>query len=156
MISISTKGFTFLVGPDLRWSVVGFHGVQVSSGVFFWPYGCSLRLPSLPGGEVVDTHASPCRDCFMGSFLGGDVFHIGGGGGALACGLELPAEGTGPTYKASSFPIVVHRRWCPSGGGSFPGCSYLMESLSSLIPVLRNITHGKWFLSGGACPLTTS
>jgi hypothetical protein len=80
MISISTKGFTFLVGPDLRWSVVGFHGVQVSSGVFFWPYGCSLQLPGLPGGEVVDTHASPCRDCFMGSFLGGDVFpHRRGG-----------------------------------------------------------------------------
>jgi hypothetical protein len=43
-----------------------------------------------------------------------------------------------------------------SGGGSFKGHSYLMESFSSSIPVLQNITQGKLFLLGGAYPLAAS
>jgi hypothetical protein len=36
------------------------------------------------------------------------------------------------------------------------GYRYLMECMSSSIPVLRNITHGKSFLPSGGYPLEVS
>jgi hypothetical protein len=42
------------------------------------------------------------------------------------------------------------RRWRSSGEGRLPGLRYLMESSSSSIHELLNITHGKSFLLGGA------
>jgi hypothetical protein len=59
-------------------SIGGFHSVWVSSGVFFWPSRCSLRLLSPPGDEVDDTWVDSCRGCFVGSFLDGDVCPHGG------------------------------------------------------------------------------
>jgi hypothetical protein len=47
-------------------------------------------------------------------------------------------------------------RWWLSGEGKLPEQRYLMERLSSLVPVLLNITHGKSFLPSGACPLAES
>jgi hypothetical protein len=48
------------------------------------------------------------------------------------------------------------RRWCLSGEGKLPGWRYLMKSLSSSVPVLLNITHGKSFLPGSVYPLAES
>jgi hypothetical protein len=40
-----------------------------------------------------------------------------------------------------------------SGEQKLPGCRYLMEGLSSSLPVLQDITHCISFLPGGAHPL---
>jgi hypothetical protein len=48
------------------------------------------------------------------------------------------------------------RRWSLLGAWKLPGYRYLIESMSSLQPVLQNITHGKSFLLGGAYPLAES
>jgi hypothetical protein len=66
------------------------------------------------------------------------------------------SRGAGPTYKVPSCLVVIDRRRHLSMRGSFPGRSYLLESLSSSIPVLQDISHGKWFLPDGAYPLAAS
>jgi hypothetical protein len=60
--------------------------LESSSSIF----GCSLRLPSLPGDEVDDTRVGSYRGCFMGSFLSGDVFQHGGKVDRLAYPLHQP------------------------------------------------------------------
>jgi hypothetical protein len=57
------------MGPKLEMvssyrSVGGFHGVQISSRVFFLPLGCSLRQPSIPGDEVDGARDDSWRGCF--------------------------------------------------------------------------------------------
>jgi hypothetical protein len=73
-------------------SVGGFHGIRPSSGVFLWPFGCSLWLLGLPGDEVDDTQVGSCRGCFVGSFLGGEVYPCGGEVDGLAYPLHRPMD----------------------------------------------------------------
>jgi hypothetical protein len=79
IIYISTKGFTWPVSPDLKWSVrrgwlktsTVFESVLESSSSLS---GCSLWLPGYPGDEVDDTWVDSYRGCLVGSFLDGDIF----------------------------------------------------------------------------------
>jgi hypothetical protein len=50
-ISLSTKGFIWLVGPILRRSVEGFHSVRTCSAVFQGPSYCSSGPPRQWGGQ---------------------------------------------------------------------------------------------------------
>jgi hypothetical protein len=52
--------------------------------------GCSLRPAGLLGIKVDDAQVGACRDCFVGSFLGGDVFHVRGEVDGLAYPLHWP------------------------------------------------------------------
>jgi hypothetical protein len=75
---------------------------------------------------------------------------------ALAYGSQPPIEGTRPTYKVSSGPVVVMVGGVYRGKGSFPKCCYLMEDLSSLVPTYRMLHIVNGFLLGGAYPLAAS
>jgi hypothetical protein len=86
-----TNGSRFQMVSSLR-SVGGFHGVRASSGAFIWPPGCSLQLPGLPSDEVDDTQVGPYRGCFVGSFLGSDVFPCGGVVDGLAYTPHWPMD----------------------------------------------------------------
>jgi hypothetical protein len=56
-------------------------------------------------------------------------------------------EGVGTTYKAPPVLVMVVVNGTGQGKGSFPGCHYLVEGLSSLISIY-GILHIviKWFL----------
>jgi hypothetical protein len=72
------KGFTWLVGPDLRWSVR--RGWLEAYSVFtlvLESTGCSFYPPSLPGDEVDDAWVGSWRDYFVMSLLGGYIFPRG-------------------------------------------------------------------------------
>jgi hypothetical protein len=61
-----------------------------------------------------------------------------------------------PTCKAPPGLVMVVVGGACQGKGSFPGCRYLMEGLSSLIPIygILHIVNG--FLLGGAYLLVVS
>jgi hypothetical protein len=54
--------------------------------------GCSLRPAGLLGIKVDDAQVGACRDCFVGSFLGGEVFHVGGEVDGLAYPQHWPID----------------------------------------------------------------
>jgi hypothetical protein len=84
--------------------------------------------------------------------------------GASVDGLAYPYTGLrliainqeDRVYLLGAILSCRNRRWHPSGERKLPGCRYLTKSLSSSIPVLRNITYGKLFVPGGVYPLAES
>jgi hypothetical protein len=133
-ISISTKGFTWLVDPDMRRSVGGAHGVWAYSGFFQAPSYYSPGPPRQWGGW--------CLSRFLGRLLS-EVFlwqwclpSLSDEVDRLASpctGLRHIAAywGTGLACEVLSGLLTVVVGDVCRGKGSFQGCCYWLEVLSS-------------------------
>jgi hypothetical protein len=146
IISISSLGFTWPVGPYLPWSVGRYHGVQACSRVF--------QAPSLYSSGPPWQWGEWCLGRFAERLLS-EVF-------AWRQCLQSWRDAKDRLAYPLHWPMThchLLRRWgLPAGrrlvfmvmgggvcreGGSFPGHRYLLEVLSSLVHIHR-ILHSKW------------
>jgi hypothetical protein len=145
--------------------VVGWRRPRCSG--LFWSLLGSLSLysPDLPGSEVNYARVGSWRGSFVMSWLGGDIFPCGMMRWTAAdyhrnktrwhlTGRPCPLGR--PTCNASSGLIMVVVGSACWGKGSFLRHRYLMEGLSSLIPICGILHTVNGFLLGSPYPLVVS